>query len=73
MHDIGRLAILRAFPEEYMRMVSAIEEYQFDLLRCEKDLFDIAGQPTPAGSDLRLHDSDDQRRPFQLQRAADHR
>ena len=41
MHDIGRLAILRAFPEEYMRMVSAIEEYQFDLLRCEKDLFDI--------------------------------
>jgi HD-like signal output (HDOD) protein len=41
MHDIGRLAILRAYPDEYMRMVSAIEEYQFDLLRCEKDLFDI--------------------------------
>lgn len=41
LHDIGRLAILRAFPEEYTRMLSAIEDYRFDLLRCEKDLFDI--------------------------------
>lgn len=41
MHDIGRLAILRAYPEEYMRMLSVIEDYGFDLLGCEKDLFDI--------------------------------
>jgi len=41
LHDIGRLAILRTYPEEYLRMVSVIEDYQFDLLRCEKDLFDI--------------------------------
>jgi putative nucleotidyltransferase with HDIG domain len=41
IHDIGRLAILHAFPEEYMNMLSVIEDYGFDLLRCEKDLFDI--------------------------------
>src|SRR5437016_724663 len=41
IHDIGRLGILRAHPEEYERMLSMIEEYGFDLLRCEKDLFDI--------------------------------
>ena len=41
IHDIGRLAILRAFPDEYMSMAPAIEDYQFDLLRCEKQLFDI--------------------------------
>jgi len=41
LHDVGRLAILRAFPEEYERMMSVIQDYGFDLLRCEKDLFDI--------------------------------
>ena len=41
MHDIGRLAILRSYPEEYFRMLSVIEDYKFDLLQCEKDLFDI--------------------------------
>lgn len=41
IHDIGRLAILRSFPDEYMQMLSVIEEHGFDLLRCEKDLFDI--------------------------------
>ena len=41
IHDIGRLGILRAHPEEYERMLSVIEEHGFDLLRSEKDLFDI--------------------------------
>jgi len=41
LHDIGRLAILRSFPEEYERMTSVIQNYDFDQLRCEKDLFDI--------------------------------
>jgi HD-like signal output (HDOD) protein len=41
IQDIGRLAILRAYPEEYQRMLSVIQDYGFDLLRCEQDLFDI--------------------------------
>jgi len=41
IHDIGRLALLRSFPKEYDRMMEAIGGYEFDLLRCEKDLFDI--------------------------------
>ncbi len=41
LHDIGRLAILRVFPEGYTKMLAAIEEYQFDILRCEKALFEI--------------------------------
>jgi len=41
IHDIGRLAILRAFPDEYFHMLSVIEDYGFDLLQCEQDLFDI--------------------------------
>src|SRR5262249_16000982 len=41
IHDIGRLAILRAFPEEYGQMLSVIQDYGFDLLRCEQELFDI--------------------------------
>ena len=41
LHDIGRLAILRSFPEEYERIKSVIQDYDFDQLRCEKDLFDI--------------------------------
>ena len=41
IHDIGRLAILSVFPEEYGRLMSVIQDYGFDLLRCETDLFDI--------------------------------
>jgi len=41
VHDIGRLAILRAYPDTYERAVALIEDYDFDLLRCEKDAFDI--------------------------------
>jgi HD-like signal output (HDOD) protein len=41
VHDIGRLSLLRAFPREYERMMSAIEDHGFDLLRCEQDLFNI--------------------------------
>ncbi len=41
VHDIGRLAILRAYPDTYERAVAFIQDYDFDLLRCEKDVFDI--------------------------------
>lgn len=41
IHDIGRLAILQAFPKEYELGVLSIEEYDFDLLRCEKAVFEI--------------------------------
>jgi putative nucleotidyltransferase with HDIG domain len=41
VHDIGRLALLRGFPEEYERAVAGIPDRQFELLRAEKDVFDI--------------------------------
>src|SRR5262249_55064236 len=39
--EIGRLAILQAFPKEYELGVLSIEQFDFDLLRCEKTLFEI--------------------------------
>jgi HD-like signal output (HDOD) protein len=41
VHDIGRLSLLRAFPQEYERMMSSIQDHGFDLLTCERSLFDI--------------------------------
>ncbi len=41
VHDIGRLAILRAYPDTYERAVAFIQVYDFDLLRCEQDVSDI--------------------------------
>jgi putative nucleotidyltransferase with HDIG domain len=41
MHDIGRLALLRGFPEEYERAVATIPDHNFDLLQAEKAAFDI--------------------------------
>jgi HD-like signal output (HDOD) protein len=47
---------LRAYPEEYQRMLSVIQDYGFDLLMCEQDLFDIdhceAGRYILEGWDL---------------------
>ena len=41
IHDIGRLALLRGFPYEYECAVECIADYQFDVLRAEKAVFDI--------------------------------
>lgn len=41
LHDVGRLAILRVYPEGYTKMLSSIQDHDFDLLRCEKALFEI--------------------------------
>jgi putative nucleotidyltransferase with HDIG domain len=41
LHDVGRLALLASYPAEYARMLDVSDEYAFDVLECEEDLFDI--------------------------------
>jgi HD-like signal output (HDOD) protein len=41
VHDLGRLAILRSFPHEYEQAVATIELHGFDLLECERSVFEI--------------------------------
>lgn len=41
VHDIGLLALLRGFPEEYELATAGIANFDFDLLRCERDAFHI--------------------------------
>jgi HD-like signal output (HDOD) protein len=41
VHDVGRLALLRGFPKEYERATAGIATYDFDLLACERDAFEI--------------------------------
>jgi HD-like signal output (HDOD) protein len=41
VHDIGRLALLSAFPEKYEQILNVQPSDDFDLLQCEKSIFDI--------------------------------
>ena len=41
LHDIGRLGLLAAYPVEYANVLNVAVEYSFDLLHCERELFDI--------------------------------
>ena len=41
LHDVGRLALLASYPAEYARMLDVSDEFGYDLLGCEQDLFDI--------------------------------
>ncbi len=41
MHDIGRLALLAAYPEEYSAMVKLAREQQKDLMQAERDTFEV--------------------------------
>ncbi len=41
LHDIGRLALLRSFPDKYDRILKAEPAPDFDLLQAEKSVFDI--------------------------------
>jgi putative nucleotidyltransferase with HDIG domain len=41
LHDIGRLSILVAYPAEYTNLLKVAEENSFDVLECERQLFDI--------------------------------
>jgi HD-like signal output (HDOD) protein len=38
---VGRLGLMTAYPQEYVRMMSVTEENEFDVQQVEMDLFDI--------------------------------
>jgi putative nucleotidyltransferase with HDIG domain len=41
LHDIGRLGLLAAYHVEYANVLNVAVEYSFDILHCERELFDI--------------------------------
>ena len=41
LHDIGRLGLLAAYPVEYANVLNVAMDYSFDVLHCEKELFDV--------------------------------
>jgi HD-like signal output (HDOD) protein len=41
LHNLGTLGLMSAYPAEYSRMLEVSDEFGFDLLRIERDLFDI--------------------------------
>ncbi len=41
MHDIGRMAFLAAYPKQCVTMFEVAQENEFDILCCERDIFDI--------------------------------
>jgi HD-like signal output (HDOD) protein len=41
LHNLGTLGLMSAYPAEYSRMLEVSDEFGFDLLGIERDLFDI--------------------------------
>ncbi|HVN02775.1 MAG TPA: HDOD domain-containing protein [Bryobacteraceae bacterium] len=41
LHNLGVLGLMSAYPEGYSRMLEATNDFGFDLLKTERDLFDI--------------------------------
>lgn len=41
LHDLGVLGLMSAYPEEYAGMIDVSTEFGLDLLRTERDLFEI--------------------------------
>ncbi|HPT26789.1 MAG TPA: HDOD domain-containing protein [Bryobacteraceae bacterium] len=41
LHNLGTLGMMSAYPIEYARMMEVTNEYGYDLLKTERDLFDI--------------------------------
>jgi putative nucleotidyltransferase with HDIG domain len=41
LHNLGTLGMMCAFPDEYSRMLEVSNDFGFDLLKTERDLFDI--------------------------------
>jgi putative nucleotidyltransferase with HDIG domain len=41
LHNLGSLGLMSAYPDEYSRMLEVSNDFGFDLLRTERDLFDI--------------------------------
>jgi HD-like signal output (HDOD) protein len=41
LHNLGALGLMSAYPKEYARMLEVSNEFGFDLLATERDLFEI--------------------------------
>jgi putative nucleotidyltransferase with HDIG domain len=41
LHNLGTLGLMSAYPAEYSRMLEVSDDFGFDLLRTERDLFEI--------------------------------
>jgi putative nucleotidyltransferase with HDIG domain len=41
LHNLGTLGLMSAYPDEYSRMLEVSDDLGFDLLRTERDLFEI--------------------------------
>ena len=41
LHNLGTLGLMSAYPEEYSRMLEVNDDYGFDLLTTERDLFEV--------------------------------
>ena len=41
LHNLGTLGLMSAYPDEYSRMLEVSGDFGFDLLRTERDLFEI--------------------------------
>lgn len=41
LHNLGTLGLMSAYPDEYMRMLEVSNDFGFDLLQTERDLFEI--------------------------------
>jgi putative nucleotidyltransferase with HDIG domain len=41
LHNLGTLGLMSAYPEEYSRMLEVSDDFGFDLLETERDLFEI--------------------------------
>jgi putative nucleotidyltransferase with HDIG domain len=41
LHNLGTLGMMSAYPDEYSRMLEVSDDFHFDLLQTERDLFEI--------------------------------
>ena len=41
LHNLGTLGMMSAYPDEYSRLLEVSDDYGFDLLQTERDLFEI--------------------------------
>lgn len=41
LHDIGRLALMAAWPQEYANVLATVAEHGFALIDCEREVFDV--------------------------------
>jgi HD-like signal output (HDOD) protein len=41
LHNLGALGLMSSYPKEYSRMIEVSNEFGFDLLKTERDLFEI--------------------------------